>query len=190
MKNLLIAFFLFCATGLQAQLDTLGLHKRVQDFGQVLFKAVKMNSEYDLVAVMGAKENLLDIFHSKTNSHEFEEDEIIVEPTEEELEAEWIKHQEELNASLAKVFSDMRALTIRVREIKLVEIFSEDVLADVITEENADEYDIGAYRIVVRIEFNGTQYCIIANDCWNLTGGLIMGHNFYFDPTNNSGSPE
>ena len=182
MKKLLLTIFTFCALGLNAQLDTLGLHKRVQDFGKQLFKAVKMNSEYDLSILLGAKENQLDILYSKTNKHELEEGEEIIEPSEEELQAEWAKHQENLNACLSKCFSDMRALTIRVREINLVKVDFEDVLVNEITEENMKQYDIGVYRIIVWIEYAGKQYAIIANDCWNLSGGLIMGHNFVFDP--------
>jgi hypothetical protein len=164
----------------------MGLHKRVQDFGAQLFKAVKMNSEYDLVPLFGAKENLLDILYSKTNSHENEGEEI-VEPTEEMLEAEWNTHVAELNNSLSKVFAEMRALSIKVRDIKLLSVEFEDVLADQITEENMKQYDIGVYRIIVHIDAAGTPYAVIANDCWNLSGGLIFGHNFYFDPSNNSG---
>lgn len=189
MKQFLFAFFISSSFMLNAQLDTLGLHKRVQDFGAQLFKAVKMNSEYDLVPLFGAKENLLDILYSKTNSHEREGEEI-VEPSEEEIEAEWSKHQQELNSCLSKAFSDMRALSIRVRDIKLLSVEYEDVLADVITEENMKQYDIGIYRIVVHFEAAETPYAIIANDCWNLSGGLIFGHNFVFDPENNAGAGE
>lgn len=180
MKSLLFVTLIFCACGANAQLDTLGLHKRVQDFGRQLFKSVKMNSEYDLTILSGTKDNLFDIIYSKTNSHEG--DVPMVEPTNEELEAEITRHHENMNACLAKAFGDMRALGIRVRDIQLVDIVAEDVLAEVITEENAREYDIGVYRIVVRIEFAGKEYALIANDCWNLAGGLIMGHNFVFDP--------
>lgn len=187
MKNFLFAAFIFCAVGLNAQLDTLGLHKRVQDFGRQLFKSVKMNSEYDLAVLSGAKNNLYDIIYSKTNSHEGNVPE--VEPTDEELEAEITKHNEEMNACLAKAFADMRTAGIRVRDIQLVDVVTEDVLAGVITEENTTEYDIGIYRIVVRFEFAGKQYAIVANDCWNLVGGLIMGHNFVFDPNYSSAVP-
>src|SRR3989338_5836017 len=180
MKNFLFAAFIFCAFGISAQLDTLGLHKRVQDFGRQLFKSVKMNSEYDLAILSGTKNNLFDIIYSKTNSHDGDVPEI--EPTDEELEAEMIEHHANLNACLAKTFADMRALSIRGRDIQLVDIVAEDVLAEEITEENAREYDIGIYRIVVRIEYAGKEYALIANDCWNLAGGLIMGHNFVFDP--------
>lgn len=188
MKNLLFAAFIFCTFCLNAQLDTLGLHKRVQDFGRQLFKAVKMNSEYDLAVLSGAKNNLFDIIYSKTNSHEGNVPE--VEPTDEELEAEITKHNEEMNACLAKAFADMRAAGIRVRDIQFVDVVAEDVLAGVITEENASEYDLGVYRVVVRIEFAGKKYEIVANDCWNLAGGLIMGHNFVFDPENSPPTEE
>lgn len=189
MKNLLLATLLFFAFSSTAQLDTLGLHKRVQDFGQQLFKAVKMNSEYDLVPLIGTKENVLEIMYSKTNRGELSQEQI-VEPSEEDLANEWTHHQEEVNACLAKTFTDMRAQGIRVRDITFLDVSSEDVLAGEITEENAKMYDIGVYRVVVRFQFADKTYSVIANDCWNLSGGLIMGYNFMFDANSGAGSGE